>query len=73
MTISKEEAKAIVLLVDKDLESSKRITSVIDDILPDSWGLSGSIRNTGYVLGNMFSLGYWGDASEKEFSDRVCT
>jgi len=70
MTISKEEAKAIVLLVDKDLESSKRISSVIDDILPDS---SGSIRNTGYVLGNMFSLGYWGDASEKEFSDRVCT
>ena len=73
MTMSKEDAKAIVTLISKDLESNKRITSIIDNILPDTWGGAGFVRNAGYVLGNMFSLGYWGDASEKEFADRVCT
>jgi hypothetical protein len=71
--MSKADAKAVVDLVGKDSESKKRISSVIDNILPDSWGISGAMRNWGYVLGGMATLGNWGDPSEKEFADRVCT
>lgn len=73
MVMSRTDAAAVVELVASDHESTKRISSLIDGVLPDSWGLSGSIRNVGYVIGHMVTLGHWGDASEKEFADRVCT
>ena len=67
------DAKAIAAVVAADPEASKRIDSNIDGIIPASWGISGGIRNAGYVALGMVSLGYYGDPSEKEFADRVCT
>jgi len=67
------EAKEITLLVARDAESSKRIDSNIDAIIPASWGIAGGLRNLAYVGLWMGTLGHYGDASEPEFANRVCT
>lgn len=73
MAMTKVDAESIVNLICNDADSIKRIDSNIDGVLPDSWGISGSLRNWGYVLGGMATFGYWGDPTEEEFADRVCT
>lgn len=67
------EAVAIADIVANDPEASKRIDSNIDAIVPASWGIAGSIRNWGYVALFMGTFGKYGDASEPEFANRVCT
>jgi hypothetical protein len=55
-----------------DPESAKRIDSDFAALLPASWGIAGGVRNAGYVALYMATFGKYGDASEKEFADRVC-
>jgi len=71
--LTTQQLEAILGAVTKDAEAGRRIDSNLDNIFPDSWGLAGGSRNMGYVLGNIFSGGLWGDPSEPEFANRVCT
>jgi len=71
--LTKEEAKNITEVVAKDPEAKKRIVSNIDGIIPASWGISGGLRNAGYVALGMVTLGKYGDPSEPEYANRVCT
>lgn len=71
LTIS--DAKSIANVVIRDSESSKRISSDVASMLPSSWGIAGGLRNAGYVALGMATLGNYGDPSEAEFADRVCT
>ena len=71
--MSKEDAKAIVDVVSSDPEAVKRIDSNIDALIPPSWGLAGGIRNAGYVALNMVTFGAYGDPTDEEFANRVCT
>lgn len=64
--LTKATAQAIIDVVKVDPDSKKRIDSNIDNVLPDHWGLSGSMRNIGYVILNE-------DPTEKDIADRVCT
>lgn len=64
--LSKIQARLICIIVASDPEARKRIDSNIPNIMPSRWGVSGSLRNWGYV-----AIG--ADASEAEYADRVCT
>jgi len=68
-----EEATNIATVVSNDPEASKRIDSNIDGLIPASWGISGGLRNAGYVAMGMVTLGNYADPSEPEFANRVCT
>jgi hypothetical protein len=68
-----DDATAIASVVSNDPEASKRISSYVSKVLPDSWGIAGSLRNTGYVLTNMATLGRYADPTDKATADRVCT
>lgn len=67
------DSTAICDVVAKDPEASKRIASDIASLLPARWGISGGLRNAGYVALGMVTLGNYGDPSEPEFANRVCT
>jgi hypothetical protein len=64
--IKPEDLKAITDLLKNDPEVVERIDSFLDEILPDSWGWAGNIRNIGF----MASLR---DPSELETYSKVCT
>ena len=70
MALSKAVAKAIVTAVSGDTESHSRITGDLKSnsgsMLPDSWGISGAVRNWGHVLTGK-------DPTEKAVADTVCT
>lgn len=71
--LSRNEARAICAIVASNPEANRRIDSNIDGLIPASWGAAGSIRNLGYVVLGMATLGMYADPSDKEFADRVCT
>jgi hypothetical protein len=73
MSLTKDDVGSVIKVINSDPECQKRISSFIDDVLPDTLGISGATRNWGYVFGNIFTFGYWGDPTDKEFADRVCT
>ncbi len=64
--LTSSDAKAIITVVVADTESSKRISSNLDVLMPDSWGLTGAVRNWGYVLS-------FQDPTEQETANTVCT
>jgi hypothetical protein len=68
-----EEATGICGVVASDPESSKRIDSDLDSLVPASWGIAGGLRNAGYVALGMVTFGRYGDPTEPEFANRVCT
>ncbi len=59
-------AKAIVDVVIRDPECQSRIQSRLRFPMPDSWGITGSIRNFGMALVGM-------DSSESKVERLVCT
>ena len=59
-----DEAVAVADVVAKDPEASKRIDSNIDGLIPASLGLSGGLRNAGYVALGILSLGHAGDPTD---------
>lgn len=71
--LSTAQAKQITQVVASDPEASKRIDSDIDGLVPASWGIAGGLRNAGYVALGMVTLGKYGDPTEPEFANRVCT
>lgn len=71
--MTKSEAVAIADVISTDPEASKRIDSCIPSMVPDSWGISGGIRNAGYIALEIVTLGKMADPTEKEYADRVCT
>lgn len=56
----------VLELVKNDPEVLKRLESYLDDVLPDSWGIAGSLRNIGYIMTLK-------DPSEPEIENKVCT
>ena len=68
-----DDATHIAAIVSVDAEASKRIDSNIDGLIPASWGVSGGLRNAGYVALGMVSFGMLGDPTEPEYANRVCT
>ena len=68
-----DDATHIAAIVSVDAEASKRIDSNIDGLIPASWGVSGGLRNAGYVALGMVSFGTLGDPTEPEYANRVCT
>jgi hypothetical protein len=68
-----EQAKSVAAVVAIDPEASNRIDSDIDSLVPASWGIAGGLRNAGYVALGMVSLGKYGDPTDAEYANRVCT
>ena len=60
-----KDLKAIMDHLKKDPEVAARVNSFLDDILPDSWGQAGNLRNWGYILSGE-------DASDPEIAAKVC-
>ena len=71
--MTRTDAQGVVDIVAADPESNRRIDSNIDGIIPASWGIAGGLRNAGYVALYMASFGRFGDPTEVEYADRVCT
>lgn len=71
--LSKIDARNIADIVAKDPEASKRIASNIDEVIPASWGIAGGIRNAGYVALGIVTFGNYGDPTDPEYANRVCT
>lgn len=67
------DAEHITAVVASDAEATKRIESNIDDLIPAAWGIAGGLRNAGYVALGMVTLGRYGDPTEPEVANRVCT
>lgn len=64
--ISAEQLNAIIDHVKTDPVAAANINSLLADLLPDSWGAAGSIRNLGYILRGL-------DPSETEVYNKVCS
>lgn len=75
MSLTKAEANEMVNAVLADAESLRRIRegNIIADKVPDSLGISGSIRNWGYVACNIATGGSACDPREAEYAESVCT
>jgi hypothetical protein len=71
--MTRADAQAVVDIVAADPESNRRIDSNIDGLIPASWGVAGGVRNAGYVALYMASFGRFGDPTDVEYADRVCT
>ena len=63
--LTKQAADQIVSSVKSDSESVRRIDSWIKKVVPDHWGISGGIRNLGYLLTLQ-------DPSDPSIAAKVC-
>lgn len=68
-----DQASSITGVVATDPEASKRIDSNLDALIPAGWGIAGGLRNAGYVALGMVTFGKYGDPTEPEYANRVCT
>lgn len=80
MPLTREQAQRIIGYVQKDPTSRSRIKSYVSYLVPNEWGMAGSMRNAGLVLGYTVNkvLGVSDednpfDASKPENANIVCT
>ena len=66
MALTKEQAGAIIKVVENDADSVKVINSWLRKVLPDRWGMAGGLRNLGYIMTGQ-------DPTDPQVAAMVCT